>query len=58
MRIRGITLCSIALLVACGTPKSQQVRNEARDRYDRANAQVVYDQALQSFHAGQFEEAL
>ena len=58
MRIRGIALCSIALLVACGTPKSQQVRNEARDRYDRANAQVVYDQALQSFHAGQFEEAL
>jgi Flp pilus assembly protein TadD len=58
MTIRRTLLCATLTLAACGTPHSQQVRNEARDRYDRANAQVVYDQALQSFHAGQFEEAL
>ena len=58
MNLRRSLLCATVLLAACGTPHSQQVRNEARDRYDRANAQVVYDQALQSFHAGQFEEAL
>jgi hypothetical protein len=34
------------------------VREDAHDRYDRANAQVVFDQANQSFHAGQFEAAL
>jgi predicted Zn-dependent protease len=58
MNLRRALLCSAIALTACGTPHSQQVRNEARDRYDRANAQVVYDQALQAFHAGQFEEAL
>jgi len=58
MRIHQAILGSALLLVACGTPHSQQVRNEARDRYDRANAQVVYDQALQSFHSGQFDDAL
>ena len=58
MTLRSSMLCATMLLAACGTPHSQQVRNDARDRYDRANAQVVYDQALQSFHAGQFEEAL
>ena len=58
MNLRTPLLCCALTLAACGTPHSQQVRNEARDRYDRANAQVVYDQALQSFHAGQFEEAL
>ena len=58
MNLRNALLCGAVLLAACGTPHSQQVRNEARDRYDRANAQVVYDQSLQAFHAGQFEEAL
>ena len=45
-------------LGACATPHSKQVREDAHDRYDRANAQVVFDQANQSFHAGQFEAAL
>lgn len=54
---RHIAIATLAL-AACGTPKSQQVRNDARDRFDRANAQVVYDQAVQSFHAGQFDESL
>jgi len=49
---------ALTLLIACGTPKSQQVRMDAKDRFDRANAQVVYDQAVQAFHAGQFETAL
>ena len=57
MRITAIILTAVAL-TACGTPHSQQVRNDARDRFDRANAQVVFDQALQAFHAGQFEPAL
>ena len=52
-----IIACATALC-ACSTPRSQQVRHDARDRFDRANAQVVYDQALQAFHAGQFEQAL
>jgi Flp pilus assembly protein TadD len=57
MRITAIIVTAVAL-TACGTPHSQQVRNDARDRFDRANAQVVFDQALQAFHAGQFEPAL
>jgi len=55
---RIATIVTALVLASCGTPRSQQVRNEARDRFDRANAQVVFDQALQSFHAGQFETAL
>ena len=52
-----IVLCTLAL-AACSTPHSKQVRLDAHDRYDRANTQVMYDQALQAFHAGQFEVAL
>jgi Flp pilus assembly protein TadD len=52
-----IALCTLAL-AACSTPHSKQVRLDAHDRYDRANTQVMYDQALQAFHAGQFEVAL
>jgi len=52
-----LVACALALC-ACSTPRSQQVRHDARDRFDRANSQVVYDQALQAFHAGQFEQAL
>ena len=51
-----IALCTLAL-AACSTPHSKQVRLDAHDRYDRANTQVMYDQALQAFHAGQFEVA-
>ncbi|NBQ16174.1 MAG: hypothetical protein EBU31_16575, partial [Proteobacteria bacterium] len=55
---RSLLALSLCALAACSTPHSKQVRNEANDRFDRANTQVLYDQALQSFHAGQFELAL
>ncbi|HNU07832.1 MAG TPA: hypothetical protein PKO33_08715, partial [Pyrinomonadaceae bacterium] len=45
-------------LPGCSTPHSQQVRQEARDRFDRAGAQIAYDQARQSFNGGQFESAM
>lgn len=53
-------VCAAAALAAgCdGTLHSQRVRNEARDRFDRAGAQIAYDQARQAFHSGQFEQAL
>jgi tetratricopeptide (TPR) repeat protein len=56
----GGALCALALLAqGCGeAAHSQKVRREAQDRYDRAGAQIVYDQARQSFHSGQFEQAL
>lgn len=57
------TVCLIAAvaclaLPGCSTPHSQQVRQEARDRFDRAGAQIAYDQARQSFNGGQFESAM
>lgn len=54
------TVAAAALFSAgCGeTAHSQQVRREARDRYDRAGAQIAYDQARQAFQSGQFEQAL
>jgi len=53
------SLATATLFAAgCGAPRSQQVRNEARGRYDRAGAQIAYDQARQSFQSGQFEPAL
>ena len=58
MKTRTLLVTCALALAACGTPRSQQVRHDARDRFDRANTQVVYDQALQAFHAGQFEQAL
>ncbi|NBX32018.1 MAG: hypothetical protein EBR07_04725, partial [Planctomycetes bacterium] len=53
------SLATATLFAAgCGAPRSQQVRTEARGRYDRAGAQIAYDQARQSFQSGQFEPAL
>lgn len=54
----ALAACVAALPACTGPVHSQQVRNEARDRYDRASAQVAYDQARQSFQSGQFEQAL
>ena len=52
-------LAAAALAAGCGeAAHSQQVRREARDRYDRAGAQISYDQARQAFQSGQFQEAL
>lgn len=46
-------------LVGCGPQAhSQVVRQKARDRYDLASAQIIYDQARQAFQSGQFEPAL
>lgn len=58
--ITSLCLASAGLLLAsgCTATHSQQVRNDAHDRYDRATAQITYDQARQSFQNGQFEEAL
>jgi tetratricopeptide (TPR) repeat protein len=53
-----LVVLAAGALPACSTPHSQQVRNEARDRFDRAGAQIAYDQARQSFNAGQFEQAM
>ena len=54
----ALAACVAALPACTGPVRSQQVRNEARDRYDRASAQVAYDQARQAFQSGQFEQAL
>lgn len=54
----ALAACVAALPACTGPVHSQQVRNEARDRYDRASAQVAYDQARQAFQSGQFEQAL
>ena len=52
-------LAVAALAGGCGeAAHSQQVRREARDRYDRAGAQISYDQARQAFQSGQFQQAL
>ncbi len=52
-------LAASALAAGCGeAAHSQQVRREARDRYDRAGAQISYDQARQAFQSGQFDPAL
>lgn len=56
--LAGSLAATTLFAVGCGTPRSQQVRNEARGRYDRAGAQIAYDQARQSFQSGQFEPAL
>lgn len=39
-------------------PYRKQVRQEARDRVDLVNAKLTYDQAMQSFQVGQFDEAM
>ncbi|MFM8642665.1 MAG: tetratricopeptide repeat protein, partial [Phycisphaerales bacterium] len=58
-RILAALLAVAAPLAGCdGTLHSQKVRNEARDRFDKAGAQIAYDQARQSFHSGQFEDGL
>jgi len=56
--LAGSLATATLFVVGCGAPRSQQVRNEARGRYDRAGAQIAYDQARQSFQSGQFEPAL
>ncbi|MFM9169640.1 MAG: tetratricopeptide repeat protein [Phycisphaerales bacterium] len=58
-RILAVLVAVAAPLAGCdGTLHSQKVRSEARDRFDKAGAQIAYDQARQSFHSGQFEDAL
>lgn len=55
----ALAACTWPMMQGCSsTPHSQQVRHDARDRFDRAGAQITYDQARQAFSSGQFEEAL
>lgn len=60
LRAAACSLAAAVLLApGCGeSAHSQQVRREARDRYDRAGAQIAYDQSRQAFQSGQFEQAL
>lgn len=44
---------------SCGpSQRGIEARKQANDRFDRANTQVVYDQAKQALATGQFETAL
>jgi len=57
--LAGTVAAATLLAGGCGeTAHSQQVRKDARGRYDRAGAQIAYDQARQAFQSGQFEQAL
>ena len=60
LRMAACSLAAAVLLApGCGeSAHSQQVRRDARDRYDRAGAQIAYDQSRQAFQSGQFEQAL
>ncbi len=51
---------ALALLIAACGPSQRgiEARKAANQRFDRANAQVVYDQARQALATGQFEAAL
>lgn len=59
---RAATMAASAILVAiagCGpSNRGIEARKAANDRFDRANTQVVYDQARQALGTGQFELAL
>lgn len=61
-RLKGIaaaTLFATAVLASCGpSQRGVEARKAANDRFDRVNAQVVYDQARQALSTGQFELAL
>lgn len=48
------------LIAGCTGPPQRgiEARQKANDRFDRANTQVVYDQARQALATGQFEVAL
>lgn len=57
--LAGTVAAATLMAGGCGeTAHSQQVRKDARGRYDRAGAQIAYDQARQAFQSGQFEQAL
>jgi len=56
-----VALLASTLLTPSGCGPSQrgiEARKQANDRFDRANTQVVYDQARQALATGQFETAL
>jgi tetratricopeptide (TPR) repeat protein len=64
MRIARLALASsllaVPLVVGCSGPTQagQEARKAAKERAAEASAVIVYDQAMQSFRAGQFERAL
>ncbi|MBM4113050.1 MAG: tetratricopeptide repeat protein [Phycisphaerae bacterium] len=54
-----VALAAPSMLASCGpSNRGVEARKAANDRFDRANAQVVYDQARQALGTGQFEVAL
>ncbi|MHC4218318.1 MAG: tetratricopeptide repeat protein [Planctomycetota bacterium] len=64
MSTRPITILAIlvvagAALWGCGGPTAEglKARHTARERLNRMNAQLSFDQARQAFEAGQFEKA-
>ncbi len=60
--VRNITLvgASLAMLTACGGPTKSGIENReaARGRINSVNARIEFDQARQSFEAGQFATAM
>lgn len=62
MRLLASALAATALLLAAGcngpSPKGKENRAAANARMNLVSSKVGYEQALQSFHAGQFDRAL
>jgi tetratricopeptide (TPR) repeat protein len=56
----AVTLVALPLASGCNGPTKagQEARKAARERADEASAVIVYDQAMQSFKAGQFERSI
>jgi len=53
------SIAMVLLAASCGpSQRGVEARRVANDRFDRANAQVVYDQARQALSTGQFEIAM
>lgn len=56
----ALTVLAVPLVAGCGGPTKagQEARKAAKERAAEASAVIVYDQAMQSLKAGQFERAL
>lgn len=56
----ALAALAVPLVAGCGGPTKagQEARKAAKERAAEASAVIVYDQAMQSFKAGQFDRAL
>ena len=56
----ALALAALTFAAGCNGPTKagQEARQAAKERAAEASAVIVYDQAMQSFRAGQFERAL